>query len=234
MSVIAVVPARSGSKGFVHKNVARISGRTLLELAVQVGKDSKCIDEVYISTDSSEYADIAISAGAAFAGLRPNSLAGDNAKTVDVVIDLLGQIGESYEHLVLLQPTAPVRSCKHVDAAFAALIDHGAEGIASVELLDEPHPEKVKRIGHNGLLQPYIPGASSEVPRQRLPEAYRLNGAIYMVEISALLTQMTFLPEKTVAYPMPRGVNIDSEEDFILLRTLFEMGRVFIHGVSHS
>lgn len=234
MSVIAVVPARSGSKGFAHKNVARIGGRTLLELAVQVGKDSKCIDEVYVSTDSPEYADIAISAGAAFVGLRPNWLAGDNAKTVDVVIDLLGRIGESYDHLVLLQPTAPVRSPAHVDAAFASLSEHGADGLVSVELLDEPHPEKVKRIDNIGLLQPYIPGASSEVPRQRLPEAYRLNGAIYIVDISALQAQMSFLPEKTAAYPMPRGVNIDSEEDFILLRTLFEMGRVCIHGASRS
>lgn len=134
--------------------------------------------------------------------------------------------------MVLLQPASPVRSPTDVDAAFAVLSEQSVSGVVSVELLDEPHPEKVKRIDSNGLLQPYIPGASSEVPRQRLPEAYRLNGAIYVVEISALLAQMTFLPTKTAAYPMPKGVNIDREEDYILLRTLFEMGRVRIHGVS--
>jgi CMP-N-acetylneuraminic acid synthetase len=234
MSVLAVVPARSGSNGFTHKNTARIGGKTLLELAAQVGMDSQCIDKVYVTTDSQEYANIAISAGATFLGLRPDWLASDTAKTIDVIIDLLGRIGESYDHLILLQPTAPVRSPDHVDAAFASYIKHEADGVVSVELIEEPHPEKVKRIDANGFLQPYIIGASSEIPRQRLPEAYRLNGAIYVVNISAMLKQITFLPKKTIAYQMPRGVNIDSEEDFILLRALFEMGRVYIHGASLS
>jgi CMP-N,N'-diacetyllegionaminic acid synthase len=234
MSVVAVVPARSGSKGFSHKNVARLGGKTLLELAVKVGIDSRCIDKVYVSTDSQDYADIAISAGATFEGLRPDWLASDNAKTIDVVIDLLTRIGESYDHLILLQPTSPIRSPKDVDAAFATFSKYQADSVVSVELLDEPHPEKVKCIGDDGFLKSYIVGASSEIPRQSLPKAYRLNGAIYIVNISVLLTQLSFLPEKTIPYQMSRGVNIDSEEDFILLRTLFEMGRVNIYGASRS
>jgi CMP-N,N'-diacetyllegionaminic acid synthase len=234
MSVIAVVPARSGSKGFRHKNVACLGGITLLELAVQVGIKSHCIDEVFISTDSPKYAEIAVAAGASMEGLRPDWLAGDHAKTIDVVIDLLSRVDKSYNYLVLLQPTSPVRCPEHVDAAFALLANSNADAVVSVELLDEPHPEKVKRIGKSGFLQSYISGASSEIPRQQLPDAYRLNGAIYVIKISALFAHKTFLPPRTVAYKMPRGVNIDSEEDFILLKTLLEMGHVHVHGVSSA
>lgn len=232
MSVIAVVPARSGSKGFRHKNLASLGGITLLELAVQVGIKSHCIDEVYISTDSQKYAEIAVAAGASMEGLRPDWLAGDHAKTIDVVINLLRRIDKSYDHLVLLQPTSPVRCPAHVDAAFKLLVDSNADAVVSVELLEEPHPEKVKRIGKSGFLESYISGASSEIPRQQLPEVYRLNGAIYIIKISALLANKTFLPARTMAYKMPRGVNIDSDEDFLLLKILLESGRVHVHGVS--
>lgn len=233
MSVVAIIPARSGSKGFPHKNIARIGGKTLLELAVQVARDSRCVDDIYVSTDSPEYAEIAVAAGASFAGLRPDWLAGDDVKTIDVIIDLLGRIGKHYEHLVLLQPTSPVRAPAHVDAAFAVLGECSADAVVSVELLDEPHPEKVKRIDRKGILKPYISGTSSEIPRQQLPAAYRLNGAIYSIRTSTLLDQKTFLPAKTAAYRMPKGINIDSEEDFILLRTLFEMGRINVHGATN-
>jgi CMP-N-acetylneuraminic acid synthetase len=234
VSVVAIIPARSGSKGLTHKNLACIGGKTLLELAVILGKDANCIDDVYISTDSPEYAEIAIAAGACFRGLRPARLAKDDAKTIDVVTDLLGTLGKSYEYVVLLQPTSPIRFPADVNAAFATLDKHGADAVVSVEMLEEPHPEKVKRISPDGTLYPYISGASSETPRQKLPKAYRLNGAIYVIRTKTLLEQRTFLPTNTAAYQMPKGINIDSEEDFILLQTLFEMGRVSIHGAARA
>lgn len=234
MSVIAVIPARCGSKGFPHKNVARIGGKTLLDLAINVAKNCRYVDDVYVSTDSPIYAEIAISAGASLEGLRPHWLAGDNVKSVDVVIDLLGRIEKRYERLILLQPTSPVRTPVDVDAALATLVQRPVDAVVSVELLEEPHPEKVKRIDLNGILKSYISGASSEMPRQQLPPAYRLNGAIYAINTSALLEQNTFLPEKTAPYHMCRGINIDSEDDFIVLRTLFEMGRINIYGAKNN
>lgn len=234
MSVIAVIPARSGSKGFPHKNVARIGGKTLLELAVNVARSSRYIDDIYVSTDSPAYAELAVAAGASLAGLRSDWLASDHVKTVDVVIDLLGRIGKRYEYLILLQPTSPVRTPADVDAALAMLVERAVDAVVSVETLEEPHPEKVKCIEPDGILKPYISGASSEIPRQQLPPAYRLNGAIYAICTSALLEQRTFLPAKTSAYRMPKGINIDSEDDFILLRTLFEMGRLDVHGATNS
>lgn len=230
MTVIAVVPARSGSKGFPNKNMARIGGRSLLELAIQVGKDARLIDDVYVSTDSQEYADVAAKAGAKVAGLRPPALAGDAVKTSAVVVDLLRQLKIDNGVVVLLQPTSPIRTPGDVDDVVKILEREDVDAVATVEPLDEPHPEKVKRRNAGGILESYIAGVSSETPRQQLPPAYRLNGAIYAIRTKVLLEQETFLPARTFGHPLASGVNIDREEDFILLKTLFEMGRLPVYG----
>lgn len=231
MSTIGIVPARSGSQGFKHKNIAKVKGKTLLQLAIEVGQKSQCIDEVFVSTDSQQYADIAIAAGASFKGLRPDSLATSQTKTIDVILNFLDNFNKNCEYIVLLQPTAPVRHPMHVDAAFSLLKESQADAVVSVEAIDEPHPEKIKRINHLGLIEPYIANTKSETPRQELPIAYKLNGAIYIIKTESLRKHQTFLPEKTIAYTMPKGVNIDSEEDFFLLKTLLDMGRVSVFGV---
>ena len=234
MTVIAVVPARSGSKGFPNKNMARIGGRSLLELAIEVGKDAALVEDVYVSTDSQEYADVAAKAGARIAGLRPAALAGDAVKTSTVVTDLLRQLGIQDGIVVLLQPTSPIRTPGDVDDVVRILEREDIDAVATVEALEEPHPEKVKRRNADGILESYIPGVSSETPRQQLPTAYRLNGAIYAIRTSVLLAGETFLPPRTYGHPIASAVNVDREEDFILLRTLFEMGRLPVYGARLS
>jgi len=110
MKVLAIVPARCGSKGFPNKNIAKICNKTLLELAIQVGVECELVDDVYISTDCKEYEDIAIKAGAKSLGLREKYLASDTAKSINVVIDLINKLNKSYDYLVLLQPTSPIRT----------------------------------------------------------------------------------------------------------------------------
>lgn len=228
MSTLAVVPARSGSQGFKNKNIATINGKTLIQLAVEVGRKARCIDQVFIDTDSQKYADIAIASGASFNGLRPEYLATSQAKTIDVILYFLNKLKQNCKYLVLLQPTSPVRTCKDVDEAFELLLKTGADAVVSVEAIDEPHPEKIKCINKSGLLESYIPNAMSEIPRQELPQAFKLNGSIYIIKTEALLKHKTFLPVQSVAYIMDKGVNIDSEEDFILLNALLDKGKVSV------
>ena len=232
MSVLGIIPARSGSKGLVDKNISTINGVSLLELAVRFGLDCRSIDDLYISTDSPEYESLAINAGASSAGLRPAHLSTDSAKTVDVVLHLLSTLTSSYEYIVLLQPTAPVRTPYDVLHAFNKLVACDADAIVSVEFLDEPHPEKIKKINSNGYITPYIINSSSEIPRQELPKCYRLNGAFYIIKVQALLQHSTFFPVKTLSYQMSKGVNIDSETDLLFLRFLHNLGKVCIHGLS--
>ncbi|KQS89472.1 MULTISPECIES: cytidylyltransferase domain-containing protein [unclassified Rhizobium] len=224
MKVLAVVPARAGSKGFPNKNIAKIGGVTLLEWAVRVGKDCPLVSDVYVSTDSEAYESIGLAAGAKSAGLRPAHLASDSAKTVDVILDLLDQLPTRYDYVVLLQPTSPIRKAEDIAAMIAKVQEAQADAAVSVARLEEPHPHKLKAISDDGFIRPFIEGTSSEVPRQALPPAYLLNGALYVVRTSALQQYRTFLPAKTVAYVMGRGVNVDTPEDFVLLESMYAKG----------
>ncbi len=227
MKVLAIIPARSGSKGFPHKNIAKLGGVTLLEWAVRAAKDCPAVSDVYLSTDSEAYEAIGLAAGAKSAGLRPAHLATDQAKTVDVVLDLLERLEERYDYVLLLQPTSPIRSAQDIEAMIARILEADAEAAVSVARLEEPHPHKVKAIGEDGFVRPFIEGASSEVARQSLPPAYLLNGALYVVSTAALLRDKSFLPKKTVPYVMPNRINVDTHEDFILLEAAYAKGGLF-------
>lgn len=220
MKVLAIVPARSGSKGFPNKNIAKIESKTLLELAVKVALSCRMVTDVYVSTDSEEYEKIALIAGSKSLGLRPWHLATDTAKTVDVVIDLVCRLKKIYDYIVLLQPTSPIREPKDIENMINIIEEHNADACVSISKLEEPHPCKLKVIDSNGCIKSFIDGASSEVPRQSLPQVYALNGAIYIVKAETVMNEKTFLPKKTMPYIMKTNINIDSEEDFIFLESM--------------
>jgi len=230
MKVLAIVPARCGSKGFPNKNIAKIGDKTLLELAIKVGLDCKSVDDIYISTDCKEYENIALNAGGKSLGLRPDEFATDSTKSIDVVIDLINRLEDSYEYLVLLQPTSPIREPQDIENMINLLKEKNADACVSVTQFEEPHPFKLKSIDNDGYVKSFIDGTTSEVPRQSLPKAYALNGAIYITKIETILNEKTFLPKKTVPYIMDTNINIDSEEDFIFLEAMVQKKKVKVWG----
>ncbi|MGP2657646.1 acylneuraminate cytidylyltransferase family protein [Malaciobacter sp. WC5094] len=226
MKNLTIVPARCGSKGFPNKNIAKIGDKTLLELAIKVGLDCKVVDDVYVSTDCKEYENIALNTGAKSLGLRPEEFATDIAKSIDVVIDLINRLEDNYDFLVLLQPTSPIREPKDIENMINILKEKNADACVSVTQFEEPHPFKLKSIGSDEYVKSFIDGTTSEVPRQSLPKAYALNGAIYITKIETILNEKTFLPKKTVPYVMDTNINIDSEEDFIFLEAMVQKKKV--------
>lgn len=230
MKVLAIVPARCGSKGFPNKNIAKIGDKTLLDLAVRVGLDCKSVDDVYVSTDCNEYENIALKVGAKSLGLRPEEFATDSAKSIDVVIDLINKLEKKYDYLVLLQPTSPIREPQDIENMINILKEKNADACVSVTQFEEPHPFKLKSIDSDGYVKSFIDGTTSEVPRQFLPKAYALNGAIYITKIETILNEKTFLPQKTMPYIMDTNINIDSEEDFIFLETMVQKKKVKVWG----
>ncbi len=226
---IALIPARSGSKGFVDKNIAKLNGKTLIELAINVAIDSCKIDEVFISTDSQQYEQYAKNAGAKSLGLRPQRLAGDDVKTIDVVLDFIEQYDNEISNLVLLQPTSPMRRPEQIDAMLDQLVMDAVDAVVSLEKVDEPHPYKMKLIKH-GYVTEFLTNTSSEVPRQLLPDVFKLTGSIYVNRIESIIHDKTFLPEKTAGYIAGKSINIDTEEDFILLTALHERNKIDIYG----
>jgi CMP-N-acetylneuraminic acid synthetase len=224
--VLAIIPARGGSTGFKDKNIARIEGRSLIQIAIETAQSSQRIDAVHISTDSQQYQEMALACGAQSAGLRPGHLASDSARTIDVVLDLLDKLDDEYEVIVLLQPTSPLRTGQDIDKAIDLLQEKSADAVVSVVKHDEPHPYKLKKLDSERHILPFIEGSNSEIPRQELPTPYALNGAIYVIRTDTIRKDKTFFPSRTVAYEMDRCVNIDSEEDFEYLQYLVRTKKV--------
>lgn len=231
MKVIAIIPARSGSKGLKNKNLKKIKSKTLLELAISVGLNCESITDVFVSTDSHKYEKIAKNAGAQSLGLRHSKLSGDHITTSETVHDLLRKIDESYDFIVLLQPTSPVRCPKDIDNILSVLSCSDVDACVSMSYLEEPHPYKLKQINKDGYVIPFINGKTSEAPRQSMPKVLRLNGAIYAVDYKKFMKYKTFLPKKTRPYLMDTCINIDTEEDFLILKALYDLEKIKIYGI---
>lgn len=224
-SVLVVIPARAGSKGVPDKNIRLLNGTPLIAHAIHFAI-SAGFSQVYVSTDSDTYLKIAQQAGADSLGLRKKELAGDHAKTKDVVLELghsLEKLGHQFTHILLLQPTSPQRKREEIEGILE-LASHPPypKAVVSVSKLDEPHPSKLKKITDSGELLPYLSEGDSETPRQLLDPIYQLTGAYYLIEWDELKREKTFFPKGTVPYITDEIVNLNSERDWRCLEVLFE------------
>jgi CMP-N-acetylneuraminic acid synthetase len=233
MKVVAIVPARSGSKGLPGKNIAQIGDKTLLELAINVGKNSQLVDDVFVTTDDPTYEQIALKAGARSLGLRPLGLSGDSTQTWEVLHEMIPHFETQYDFIVLLQPTSPVREPKEIDQMICMLDDSVHDSCVAVYTVDEPNPYKMKRIDDRGMLIPLMANTSSEIPRQELPSVYSLTGAIYVTRITSLLAYKNILGNASIPYITRKGPNIDTEEDLIYLKFLRSHMGLYIYGADN-
>jgi CMP-N-acetylneuraminic acid synthetase len=222
--VTAIIPVRGGSKGIPHKNLRRIGGLSLLERAILTGKNAPRVERVIVSTDDPEMHAVAQSHGVASPSLRPAVLATDTAPAKAVIEHVIRECQIERGFLLLLQATAPLRTLADLDGLCRAYEASEADAAVSVAVLDEPRPEKLKRI-ENGWLRPYI-GDGFEGPRQALPQPYALNGAFYLIGRDTFLREGKFLPERTLAYIMPpeRSHNLDSMTDWQIFEAMVKAG----------
>jgi len=221
--VVAVVPARGGSKSIPRKNLALLGGRPLLAWSIAAAKATSSVDRVIVSTDDSEIGDAALGFGAELYQ-RPPALATDDALVIDALRDLIRRLrdeGEVASILVLLEPTCPLRSNEDV-ARCVALVGEGWDSAATFRPA-ELHPHRAWRIV-DGSPQPFIEGAVPWLPRQKLPPAYQLNGAVYAVRMDLLLDESSIglLAGRTAAVLMPpeRSVDIDTLHDLAVAEAL--------------
>ena len=224
MKSLAIIPARSGSKGLKDKNIKLLHGRPMLAYTVEAAKKAGIFDAVHVSTDSEAYRKIAEQYGAEVPFLRSGALASDTAVTWDMVRWTLEQyrtLGKRFDRVALLQPTSPLRDERDILAAHQMMEEKGAGAVVSVcEMEHSPLWSNV--LPKDGNMKGFI---REELLRQRqgLPVYYRLNGAVYMVEETLLWQEpMELYGEKTYAYIMPkeRSVDIDDEFDFAMAETM--------------
>jgi CMP-N,N'-diacetyllegionaminic acid synthase len=224
--VTAVIPVRGGSKGIPGKNLYRLGNDTLLERTIKLAKLCPYVDRVLVTTDHPEMYAIASRYDAAAPSLRPAELASDNAKTVDVVLDLVENVPVSDGWILLLQVTSPLRTLGDINA-FCETFENApadTEAVVSLVHFDSSHPDKIQKI-EDGLVKSYT-GKESMVARQSLPAVYALNGAFYITHRDILVTQHTFMPPNTIPFVMPeeRSVNLDTMTDIYVLESMLARG----------
>lgn len=214
--VLALITARGGSKGIPNKNIKPLGGTPLVTWTINAAKDSVYIDRLIISTDSLAISEIAKEAGCEVPFLRPGDLAQDHTPSMDVIIHALDSLEESYDYLVLLQPTSPFRTTSQIDEAIEKAETNDHPVLVSVSRCHS-HPNFVYEIKDNTLF-PVSGKISTQLRRQDLPDTYAHNGSLYIADIEYLRRHGSFNTPDTAPHIINdySSIDIDTPEDWQL------------------
>lgn len=217
---LAIIPARSGSKGLKDKNIKLLNGKPLLAYSIEAAKKSGLFHEIFVSTDSESYAEIAREWGASVPFLRSEELATDTASSWDVVKAAIKQyqaIGKKFDTVALLQPTSPLRTAEDITAGYVMMEEKAANAVVALCEVDHS-PLWCNTLPEDLSLTDFINGDLVNTPRQKLPRYYRINGALYIVKTEYLLGSGNLYSDKSFAIIMDKehSVDIDDEMDFII------------------
>lgn len=224
---LAIIPARSGSKGLKNKNILKLGRKHLMGYSIETAINSDVFDCVHVSTDDIGYAEIAKQYGADVSFLRSEELSSDVADTWDAVrfiVNRFKELGRNFNRITLLQPTSPLRSAQDIKDAYRLFEDKDAESVISVCEV-EHSPQFMKTLNENLSMEGFV-DLDKSVRRQEQGKYYRLNGAIYMLNVSVLDKIQELYGKKSYAYIMPRerSVDIDTMRDFEYAEFLLRHG----------
>lgn len=220
--VLALIPARGGSKGVPGKNIRKVAGKPLLAHSIIQAQKADIIDQVVVSSDDDAILQIAEAYGAV-ALQRPKTMAQDESPVTDAIEHVYENCGPC-DAIALLQPTSPLRSSHDIDAAVQLFI-RSQRPVCSVYQVEDTHPARMYRIEHNeqgNQLNALLPDLA-QMRRQDLPPIYLRNGAIYVFG-SEQVKARSVITNDMLAYVMPpeSSVNVDTEMDFQLLQLIME------------
>lgn len=225
--MVAVIPARGGSKGVPGKNIKDLGGKPLISYTIEAAILSNVFERIIVSTDSNEIAEQSLKDGAEVPFIRPAELAGDLSSSDDVIIHTIKFLiknGNSVDEICKLQPTSPLRTQEHIRQAYQLFVEKKADFLVSV-CECEHSPLWAGTIGEDLRLDNFITEEAKRACRQDLQAYYRLNGAIYMGKSKEFLENKSFLGKNSIAYIMKQedSIDIDSELDFKLAEVIKSM-----------
>lgn len=217
--VIAIIPARSGSKGLKDKNIKDLNGKPLVAYAIKEAHDSGIFDRIIVSTDNEKYAEISRFYGAEVPFLRSDENSSDKAGSWDVVQEVLLKLNEKYDIVVLLQPTSPLRTSGHILDALELFFKKEADTVASV--CETEHSVFWCNTLDDSLSAKNFIKKEYRCRRQDLPKTYTFNGAIYIIKTD-LVSNADFCGENSYVYIMDKNksVDIDNEFDFLIAEAM--------------
>ena len=225
--ILAVIPARSGSKGLKDKNIKKMCGKPLMAYTIEAARESKIFDCIHVSTDSEQYAEIAKEYGADVPFIRAGEFATDKAATWDVVKYVVAEyekMGKKFDIIALLQPTTPLRTADDIAEAYKLMEQKKSNAIVSVCEVDHS-PLWTDVIPSDGNMKGFVKKEYREIPRQEMPTYYRINGAVYLVKKNCLNDMNELYDKKCYAYIMSKqhSVDIDDELDFMLSEVIMQL-----------
>ena len=225
--MLAIIPARGGSKGLPRKNLKSLNGEPLICHSIKSALLSKSIDRVIVSTDDKEIANISKECGAEVPFLRPISLAGDKSMVMDTYLHVIDELNKSENksigEFVALLPTVPLRLPSDIDKAVNIFKFNKADSVISVVRASIPI-HWYRKISKEGILGDYLPEFNATKNRQDFEQTYIPNGAIYIFRSEVLRTTRKYYTDKTFPYIMPRdrSADIDNILDFEWAEYLFK------------
>jgi len=229
--ILAIITARGGSKGLLKKNIMPLDEKPLLGWTIEQAQHCEYIDQIIVSTDCPEIAGVSEKFGVKVPFMRPAALATDTATSMDVVehvLNTLESAGESFDYLILLEPTSPLRKKDDLANAIKQLIDDGsADGIISMGEVHMEHPMIVKKISDKNRICSYIEDVKKITQRQQADKAYFPYGVIYMVKTSVFRAKKLFYTDNSIPYLIERWQNyeIDDIWDFVCIEAILTKKR---------
>jgi CMP-N-acetylneuraminic acid synthetase len=236
-SLIAVIPARGGGKRLPGKNLINLGGKPLIAWTIEAALGCSFIDEVMVTTDDAEIAEVSKRYGANVPFMRPVELSGDTATTFDAIkhtIDFYRtEFLKEFDYIVLLQPTSPLRDSVDITEAIELLEKKNADAIISVCEVDHS-PLWMNTLPLDGSMVGFIHDEVKNKRSQDLDVFYRLNGAIYICNIEALLDKGSFFIDNLInSYLMPieKSVDIDSYLDLEMAKVILQ--NLYVKGLGN-
>lgn len=227
--ILAIIPARGGSKGIPKKNMVTLAGKPLIQYTIDAAKNSKLITRIILTSDDEEIINYCKKQGIEVPFKRPSYLAKDDTPMIEVIIHAIRYLEENGNYkpdiIILLQPTSPLRTSKHIDEALEKLINSNADSIVSV--MKVPHqfnPYSIMRL-ENGYLKPFLSYDERKNIRQLKPEFYARNGAaIYAFKYDCLITRNSIYGAKILPYFMVKEESIDIDDwvDLLFAKVIIE------------
>lgn len=224
-NILAIIPARGGSKGIPGKNIKLVAGRPLIDYTIDIALQSTMLNKTIVSSDDDKILEF-VKNKTVDVIIRPPEYATDTSNVVDTAlhaVESLKEQGDFFDYVVLLQPTAPLRLVKDIDTALKNLIDSSADALISVVEVGDNHPSRMYEVDDHLKLNSFM-GIGETRRRQDLSQLYLRNGALYIIKTDVLFKEKTFMPENKIAYIMDKrwAVNIDEELDLEVLEIVLK------------
>ena len=210
--VIAIIPARMGSKRLPNKNIKIFNGRPLLYWSIVAAKKVKIIDKIYVSTDSLKIKKIAVKYGALVPFLRPKKYASDNSPSQELIIHLLKNLNYKIDYVVLLQPTSPLRNYRDIEASLKNCIKKGLKSLVSVTCLSNFKLNLLKKPSKNIKL----------LDKKQVSKFKHINGSIFILKASDFLIKKKIINSSTKFFETNKNesIDIDTNLDFEFAKIL--------------